>query len=85
MHTIQNEDDKTTQKSFSSFRYAGLVFIIALAWIFLGIAGFIMSIVCFGRKGAMSSNIIGLLMALLFGPFYWIYYIAMPREVYCGK
>jgi len=61
------------------------VLILLFVWMVIGLAGFIMSIVCFGRKGSTSNNVIGLLLAVFFGPFYWIYYLVMPRNVYCGK
>lgn len=50
-------------------------------WIVVGIAAFIMSIVCFGRSGSTAEHIVGLLLSIFFGPFYWIYFLAVSS--YC--
>jgi flagellar basal body-associated protein FliL len=60
-----------------------ILFIIVAIWIILGIAAFIMSIVCFGRSGSTSQHVVGLLLAILFGPIYWIFYFAVPD--YCKR
>lgn len=69
------EDKKSSAKTVIS--------IIVFIWAILGIAGFIMSLVCFGRSGSTSQHIIGLLIALFLGPFYWIFYFAVPD--YCKR
>ena len=55
--------------------------IILLMWILFGIIAFIMSLVCFGRSGTLLEKIIGLLLAIFFGPLYFIFYIFNPS--YC--
>jgi len=53
-------------------------------WIVVGVAAFIMSIVCFGLSGSTAQHVIGLLLSIFFGPFYWIYFLAVSS--YCrGK
>lgn len=52
-----------------------MTLLVMLIWMIAGIAAFIMSIVCFSRSGTPSQHIIGLLIALILGPFYWIYYV----------
>lgn len=52
------------------------ILMFAIVWVVLGIAAFIHSIVCMGRTPSMSRALIGLLMAIFFGPFYWIYWYA---------
>ncbi len=53
-----------------------------LVWIFLGLAALITSIICITKTSAApADNIIGLLLALFLGPFYWIYFIAKAN--YC--
>ena len=51
--------------------------------IILGVTGFIMSIICFGRSGTTAQHIIGLLLAIFFGPIYWIFYFVVPD--YCKR
>ena len=56
-----------------------LIFIII--WIIIGFIAFITSLVCFGRSGTIAEKIIGLLLAILFGPFYFIFFFA--DSTYC--
>ena len=61
----------------SAFKLAGGVFIFAVVWMVLGVAAFIMSLVCLSKKGSKGGqNVIGLLLAIFLGPLYWLYYIA---------
>jgi hypothetical protein len=46
----------------------------ALVWMIAGIVAFIMSLVCFAHNGTAIEKIAGFLLALFFGPFYWVYY-----------
>lgn len=58
--------------------------IFVFLWFFVGIAAFIMSLLCFGKSGSTAQHVVGFLLALFFGPFYWIYYFAAAS--YCrGK
>ncbi len=55
--------------------------IVLIIWAALGLFAFGLSILCFGRTGTTSQKIFGLLLALLFGPFYLLYY--RLSETYC--
>jgi len=50
-------------------------YIFVLLWGLIGLIAFIMSLICFGRSGTLIEKIIGLLLAIFFGPFYFIFYI----------
>lgn len=78
MDFLQSKDDKD-KKSPGKI----IIMILAIIWIILGITGFIMSIVCFGRSGSSSQHIVGLLLAIFFGPFFWIFYFFVPD--YCKR
>jgi hypothetical protein len=54
-----------------------------LLWVVLGLAAFVMSVLCFGYSGTTAQHAVGVMFALLFGPFYWVYY-AVSAD-YCGK
>ena len=56
-----------------------LAFIII--WVVLGIIAFIYSLICFGKSGSGLEKVVGLVLAIFFGPLYWIYYIAVKN--YC--
>lgn len=51
--------------------YAILYLII---WVVSGIAAFIASLICLGFRGSMSDKIIGIVIAVLMGPLYWLYF-----------
>ena len=50
--------------------------VLALSWVLFGIAAFFFSLVCFGRSGSFGEKIFGFFLALIFGPFYFVYYFA---------
>lgn len=80
MHNMQDSSDNKT----SDLKTAVIITsIFVLLWIVVGIAAFIMSLVCFGRSGTTAQHIIGLLLSIFFGPFYWVYYFAVSS--YCRK
>lgn len=70
------------QKPNGAIWMTGLIVLLTFIWVVAGIAAFIMSIICFGRSGTAIQQLIGLLLAFLFGPFYWIYYGVVKD--YCG-
>lgn len=82
MHPSQSQT--YTQKEQSDYTAAyiiGSIFIII--WVALGVGAFIMSLVCFGYSGTTAQQVIGLVLAMFFGPFYWIYYGVVKN--YCKK
>jgi len=52
------------------------VAVLALSWVLFGVAAFFFSLVCFGRSGSFGEKIFGFFLALVFGPFYFVYYFA---------
>lgn len=44
-------------------------------WVFIGLVAFILSLVCFARSGSTFEKIMGLLLAIFFGPFYFLFYV----------
>jgi len=51
-----------------------VIFSIMLIWFMASLGALCMSLICFGYEGSGTNNVIGLVVALLLGPFYWIYY-----------
>jgi Ca2+/Na+ antiporter len=70
--------DKDEKQSTWSSVFTSIVVIV---WVALGIAAFIVSLLCFGKSGTMTHKIFGFLLAVIFGPFYWVYFIVTKR--YC--
>ena len=58
------------------------VFLVMLIWVVAGIVAFVMSILCFGKSGTIAQQVVGLLLAVFFGPFYWLYFVAVKS--YCN-
>lgn len=55
--------------------------LLAAAWVLLGLAGFVYSLVCAGKTPSMARAIMGIVIAVLFGPLYWVYWYADKQ--YC--
>jgi hypothetical protein len=44
-------------------------------WSLLGVIAFFTSLVCFGfRSSSVDQKVLGLLVAIILGPFYWLYF-----------
>ena len=63
----------TATVNVTSFGKGLITFI--FVWVFIGLVAFIMSLVCFGRSGSTFEKIMGLLLAIFFGPFYFLFYV----------
>jgi hypothetical protein len=57
------------------------IWIFVIIWLIMSVIAFIYSLVCFGKSGSVTDKIIGLLLAIFFGPFYFIY--LYNYGVYC--
>jgi hypothetical protein len=77
--TFGFDDDDKKQSKLST----GFMIMVTIVWVALGIAAFIMSLLCFGGSGSMTKKIFGFLLAIFFGPFYWIYFMVMKK--YCKR
>ena len=75
--TIYQTDEENNSRSRT------ILFIVFIIWVVLGIAAFIMSIICFGRSGSDVQHVVGLLLAIFLGPFFWIFYFFVPG--YCKR
>lgn len=67
----------TTNNSASSFVVGVWVFyaiLYLIIWVVSGIAAFVASLICLGFRGSMSDKIIGVVIAILMGPLYWLYF-----------
>tara|TARA_B100001778_G_scaffold121677_1_gene99961 strand:- start:4434 stop:4664 length:231 start_codon:yes stop_codon:yes gene_type:complete len=60
-----------------------ITYMLILFILFATIGALIYSLICFGYSGTPTDKIIGLVIAYLLGPFYWIYYYWHPT--YCKK
>lgn len=68
--TAQPDADKRwTVKSILIVTFIGL-------WLLFGLIGFVMSLVCFGYSGSTGEKILGIVIALALGPWYFLYYFS---------
>lgn len=58
-----------------------ILFILLIIIVIATIGALIYSLICFGYNGTPMDKILGLVIAYLLGPFYWIYYYWHPT--YC--
>ena len=81
--TINNNKNKNKNKNINininKYIYTYLTFVII--WLIFGIIAFITSLICFGKNSSMTEKIIGLLLAIFFGPFYFIFFFF--NDNYC--
>lgn len=81
-----NDDNKVKiPTGFKGFNPGGFVsFIIAVIWVIAGVLAFFKSLSCAASdtaRGSVLQKILGFLVAIFFGPFYWIFYFMSPT--YC--
>ena len=69
---LDNNQLDNNQKKFLYTIFFSWIFIIL--WLVIGFIAFITSCVCFFRQGSTIDKIIGLILALFFGPFYFLFY-----------
>ena len=73
--TYKMTKHKTSEEeSTTSFKSIIVIILLIIIWFILGLVAFIWSLFCFGKSGTSLDHIVGLLLALFFGPFYFIYY-----------
>lgn len=52
-----------------------------LLWVLLGLSGFVFSMACFSKSGRAVDHVTGLVLSVLFGPFFWLFFILNKK--YC--
>jgi len=57
--------------------------VLVLGWVLFGIAGFVMSLWCIGFTGNFGEKFIGVIIAMILGPWYWLYFYSVPT--YCAR
>jgi len=62
-------DKRWSVKAILAATVAGL-------WLLFGLVGFVMSLICFGYSGSVGEKIMGLVIALFLGPWYFLYYFS---------
>lgn len=72
MSDNKKNDETATVQIFGIFMFI---------WITLGLSALVWSIYCFGKTGSMLQKFIGLLMAVFFGPLFFLMYKFSPT--YC--
>lgn len=50
-------------------------------WVVAGLISFLMSIWCMGYSGSRGEQVAGLIIAIVFGPVFWLYFVL--RKTYC--
>jgi hypothetical protein len=64
--------------AIGAFATAKIVMFFIITWLLLGLAAFIMSLVCISKVKktgiSIAEMVVGIFLAFVYGPFYWIYY-----------
>lgn len=77
-------EDEKVSSNVSSFTIGVIIGFIYLIWLFTGVLAFITSLICFAFHGTISDKFLGLIVALVIGPFYWLYFI-FNNTGYCSR
>jgi len=86
---MSDDEVKSSKKSIDNGASASisvLTFIIITffwVWLITGLIGFLASLVCFGYNGSIADKFLGVLIVLVIGPFYWLYFIFNSN--YCTR
>lgn len=75
------EQETNDKEYYPKLKYFNIFIIFLLIWVIIGLAGFIKSLMCFGNRGSNFDKTMGMIIASIFGPFYWIYFYS--NKNYC--
>lgn len=78
------EDEKVDNNNASTITIGIIIGFIYIIWVFTGILAFLTSLICFAFHGTMTDKFLGLIVALIIGPFYWLYFI-FNNTGYCSR
>ncbi len=81
-----DEDDTENfemEKSSKMSDREKLMTLFKLFWVISGLAAFVMSLVCTTTHSTPMQKTGGILLAIFFGPFYWIYFFM--SDSYCKQ
>lgn len=65
---------KSAIKKFSTV--AIVVMVTVSLWLLLGVVAFVTSLVCIGKSGSGGIKALGVLLAIMFGPFYFLLFLS---------
>lgn len=65
---------KSAIKKFSTVAIAVIVSV--SVWLLLGLVAFVTSLVCIGKSGSGGMKALGVLLAIMFGPFYFLMFLS---------
>jgi hypothetical protein len=80
---MAQENTKEVKETINISMFLIFMFIILLIWWLAGFVGFLMSIICCFYNGSTTDKFLGILMAWVLGPFYWLYFIY--NSSYCAR
>ena len=91
LQTKEDDEDEDEENIYDtivlfgveSYKNVKMIALFVTIWILLGIIGLITSIACFGFSGSFLQKLLGILIAIFLGPFYWIYFYF--NKEYCGS
>jgi hypothetical protein len=80
---VSSEKPSTQEKGIVQLtKGKGIVaLVLVTVWVLAGISAFVYSLYCFTKSGTTAEKILGLILAMISGPFYFIY-VAMYKA-YC--
>lgn len=77
----KNDSQSDKKNLINVIKESAGILSIAIIWAIAGIAAFVYSLYCFSKSGTTADKVLGLIIAMLSGPFYFIY-VAI-YQAYC--
>lgn len=53
--------------------FSAILVLLAVVWVVLGIAAFVMGLLCAGKSASFANGVLALIASLLLGPFYFLF------------
>lgn len=78
---LTNNNKKNVKSLGTMIKDSIGVLSIVIIWVLAGIAAFIFSLYCFSKSGTTVEKVLGVLLAVILGPFYFVY--AATYQAYC--
>jgi len=80
---MEKKEGEGVKEKIDTTIFIMFVFILLLIWWIAGMIGFLMSIVCCFLNGSTTDKFLGIILAWVLGPIYWLYFIY--NSSYCTR
>lgn len=77
----KNDNQVDKKNLINAIKESAGILTLVIIWALAGIAAFVYSLYCFTKSGTTADKVLGLIIAMVAGPFYFIY--VAVYQAYC--